>query len=160
MGSVIAASLGGLPCTSYTQNVGIIATTGVASRVVVQVAGAILLLYGLCPKLGALLVALPRSVLGAVFVVVCGAIVLSGSRLILQAPLDSAGATALGITLVVSNLLPHILRESLGADWLEARGALLGLLLSNSVVLAVILGIGLNLLASSVGSGRTGAGRA
>ena len=81
-------------------------------------------------------------------------------RLILQAPLDSAGATALGITLVVSNLLPHILRESLGADWLEARGALLGLLLSNSVVLAVILGIGLNLLASSVGSGRTGAGRA
>ncbi len=39
LGSALAACFGGLPCTSYTQNIGIIAATRVASRVVVQVAG-------------------------------------------------------------------------------------------------------------------------
>ena len=39
------------------------------------IAAGVLLLYGLCPKFGALLVALPRSVLGGVFVIVCGSIV-------------------------------------------------------------------------------------
>ena len=50
MGSALAACFGGLLCTSYTQNIGIIAATRVASRVVVQVAAVVLLLYGLSPK--------------------------------------------------------------------------------------------------------------
>lgn len=46
VGSALAVCLGALPCTSYTQNVGVIAATGVASRAVVRVAGGILLLLG------------------------------------------------------------------------------------------------------------------
>ena len=82
LGSAIASFLGGLPCTSYTQNIGIIATTRVASRFVVQIAAVILILYGLCPKFGALLVAMPRAVLGGVFVIVCGMIAVSGIKLL------------------------------------------------------------------------------
>ena len=70
IGCMLAASVGGMPCTSYTQNVGIIAATGIASRHVVRVAAVILLAYGLCPKFVAMLVALPRTVLGGVFLLV------------------------------------------------------------------------------------------
>ena len=82
LGCAVAACLGALPVTSYTQNIGIIATTGVASRFVVRIAAGVLILYGLCPKFGALLVAMPRAVLGGVFVLVCGMIAMSGIRLI------------------------------------------------------------------------------
>ena len=36
LGCMITALFGGLPCTSYTQNIGIVAATGVASRRVTQ----------------------------------------------------------------------------------------------------------------------------
>ncbi len=150
LGSVLAAVLGGMPCTSYTQNIGIIATTRIASRFVVQVAACILVLYGLCPKFGALLVALPRPVLGGVFVLVCGMIMISGLRVI-HAGLGAEGESdrsglVVGITLVVALALPRIVQQGLGEAWLEARPQALSLILTNPVVLAVLLGIGLNLL--------------
>lgn len=144
LGCVLASIFGGLPCTSYTQNIGIIATTGVASRFVVRIAGGVLLLYGLCPKFGALLVALPRSVLGGVFILVCGMIVISGIRLVQAAEASSANAFVVGTTLVIATTLPPYVRTALGADWLAGLPSLVSLLLTNSVVLAVLVGVGLN----------------
>lgn len=144
-GSALAAVLGGLPCTSYTQNVGVIAATRVASRFVVQVAAVVLLLYGLCPKFGALLVALPRPVLGGVFVIVCGMIALSGVRLLASAREGPASYLMAGTTLVVAVGVPARVRYGLGEAWLEGIPVLPRLVLTNPVVLAVLLAVGLNL---------------
>ncbi len=145
LGSVVAAAFGGLPCTSYTQNVGIIAATRVASRFVVQIAAMILLLYGLSPKFGALLVALPRPVLGGVFVIVCGMIALSGVRLLSAARDTAANYLVAGTTLILAVGVPVQVRFGLGEAWLEGRPVLLRLLLTNSVVLAVLLAVSLHL---------------
>ena len=99
LGCVVASFFGGIPVTSYTQNIGIIGTTKIASRFVVQVAAVILLLYGLSPKFGALLVAIPRPVIGAVFVVVCGTIAVSGIQLIGSAKQTTANSFIVGTTL-------------------------------------------------------------
>ncbi len=144
LGSAIAAGLGGLPCTSYTQNVGIIAATRVASRTVVRVAAVILLLYGLSPKFGALLVALPRSVLGGVFVLVCGMIVVSGLRILERVASTTANHTLIGTTLVIATALPVYVQFGLGTEWLGGQPIILRLLLTNSVVLGVLLAVGLN----------------
>ena len=146
VGSLLAASIGAIPVTSYTQNIGIIAATGVASRFVVRIAAGVLLLYGLCPKFGALLVALPRSVLGGVFVVVCGMIVLSGIELLAKAPRTPANSLLVGVTLICAVGVPSYVRSSLGTEWLRELPALVGLLLTNPVVLAVLLAVGLNLV--------------
>ena len=146
MGSLLATCLGSIPCTSYTQNVGIIATTGVASRFVVRIAAVILVLYGLCPKFGALLVAMPRAVLGGVFVLVCGMIVSSGVRLLAAAAPTAANSFVVGTTMVAAIAVPIYTRYVLGQDWLEELSAVARLLVTNTVVLAVILAVGLNLL--------------
>lgn len=146
VGSLLATCLGSIPCTSYTQNVGIIAATGVASRFVVRIAAVILVLYGLCPKFGALLVAMPRSVLGGVFVLVCGMIVSSGVRLLAAAAPTTANSFVIGTTLVGAITVPIYTRYALGEVWLEALPAIARLLFTNTVVLAVILAVGLNLL--------------
>ncbi|MFQ5604217.1 MAG: uracil-xanthine permease family protein [bacterium] len=144
LGSVVAAIFGGLPCTSYTQNIGIIATTRVASRFVVQIAAVILMLYGLCPKFGALLVAMPRSVLGGVFIIVCGMIVISGIKLVNAAKSTSANQFIVGMTLVCAIGIPINTKYVLGEAWLAALPAFLKLLLTNTVVLAVLLAVFLN----------------
>ncbi len=144
LGSAIASVFGGLPCTSYTQNIGIIAATRVASRFVVQIAAVVLLLYGLSPKFGALLVAMPRSVLGGVFVIVCGMIAVSAIRLLQAAPRTTENHLVAGTTLIVAVGLPSYLRFSLGTEWIEAIPTIVGILVTNEVVLAVLLGVGLH----------------
>ena len=146
LGSCLAAILGGLPCTSYTQNIGIIATTRVASRFVVQVAAVILMLYGLCPKFGALLVAMPRAVLGGVFVIVCGMIALVGIKLLGTVKGTTANFLMAGTSLICAILVPIYVQHTLGEAWLDTLPTLLRLVLTNTVVLAVLLAIGLNLL--------------
>jgi xanthine/uracil permease len=146
LGCLIAACLGAIPVTSYTQNIGIIAATGVASRFVVRIAAVILILYGLCPKLGALLVAMPSAVLGGVFVVVCGMIAVSGIQLLAAAKPSATDSLVVGTTLVAAVAVPAYVRTALGADWLAAHPPMVGLLLTNTVVLAVLLAVGLNLV--------------
>lgn len=160
LGCVVATVVGGIPCTSYTQNIGIIATTGVASRAVVRVAAVILLLYGLCPKFGALLVAMPRPVLGGVFVLVCGLIVASGLRLLAVAERTTTNDLVAGITLVLSLGLPLYARYGLGSAWLDSLADLPRLVISNTVVLAVVSALLLNALLNRTAAeaDQTGAG--
>ena len=158
-GSLLAACLGGLPCTSYTQNIGIIATTRIASRRVVQIAALILMLYGLCPKFGAMLVALPRSVLGGVFVLVCGMIVVSGIGLVARGLAESGDGSSqapgngfvVGLTLILALGVPVYLQRELGETFLSQHPQWLTLIVTNPVVLAVLLGITLNLLVNPKG---------
>lgn len=144
LGSVVASIFGGMPCTSYTQNIGVIATTKIASRFVVKIAAVILMLYGLIPKFGALLVAMPRPVIGGVFVVVCGTISMSGIQLIHAAEDNTINSLIIGSTLVFAIGIPVYTQNTLGEEWLGQLPAFVELLLTNTVVLSVILGITLN----------------
>lgn len=64
LGSAVVALFGGLPNTSYSQNVGLVSYTKVMSRHVVTVGAIFLILAGLVPKLAAVVAALPEPVLG------------------------------------------------------------------------------------------------
>ena len=156
LGSAMATLLGGLPCTSYTQNIGIIATTRVASRFVVRLAAGVLILYGLSPKLGALLVAMPRSVLGGVFLLICGSIVISGVRLLAAVPPTAANTAVVGITLVLALALPPYVENVLGSPEVAALPLGVRLLITNSVVLAVLTSVTLNLLLNELMGGASG----
>jgi len=152
IGCLLATALGGMPCTSYTQNVGIIAATGVASRHVVRVAAGILLLYGLCPKFGALLVALPRPVLGGVFLIVCALIVMSGIGLVRRATDTPTNRLIAGLALVAALGVPLYVTHGLGEAWLAQSSIFTRVALTNPIVLGVALAIALNALLNGVRS--------
>ena len=109
-----------------------------------QIAAVVLLLYGLSPKFGALLVAMPRSVLGGVFIIVCGMIAVSAIRLLQAAPRTTENHLVAGTTLIVAIGLPSYLRFALGTEWIEALPTIVGITVTNEVVLAVLLGVGLH----------------
>jgi len=146
--SAIGPLFGALPLTTYAQNTGVIATTRVASRRVVQVAAGLLLLYGLSPKLGALLVLIPRPVVGAVFLVICGMIAATGLRLLAVGEKDDTQYLTTAIALAAALTLPLVAPTK--TDWFASLPALMRLMLSNGVVLAVVLGVSLHALLSAV----------
>ncbi len=77
-GSALASMFGATPFSSFSQNVGIVSITGVASRHVVALTGFIMLLAGLFPKLGGIVVTIPSPVLGGAGLVMFAMIISAG----------------------------------------------------------------------------------
>lgn len=78
VGTAIAGLFGGFPNTSFSQNVGLIAMTGVMSRHVVTIGALFLILCGLVPKVGAVIRTIPIEVLGGGVIVMFGMVVAAG----------------------------------------------------------------------------------
>ena len=81
-GSFIAGLFGGLPNTSFSQNVGLISMTGVMSRSVVTLGALFLAACGLIPKVGAVVAAMPISVLGGGVIMMFGMVVSAGINML------------------------------------------------------------------------------
>jgi xanthine permease XanP len=112
--SLIAALFNTFPNTTFSQNNGVIQLSGVASRHVGYYIGAILVILGLFPVLGAILQQIPKPVLGGATLVMFGTVAAAGIRILAQAPLDRRSllimATSFGIGLGVSSQ-PELLSQ-------------------------------------------------
>jgi len=78
IGTAVAGFFGGLPNTSFSQNVGLVAMTGVMSRHVVTYGAIFLIVCGLVPKVGAIIRTIPIEVLGGGVIVMFGMVVAAG----------------------------------------------------------------------------------
>ncbi|MEP3113942.1 nucleobase:cation symporter-2 family protein [Nisaea sp.] len=78
LGTTLAGFFGGLPNTSFSQNVGLVAMTGLMSRHVVTYGAIFLIICGLVPKVGAIIRTIPIEVLGGGVIVMFGMVVAAG----------------------------------------------------------------------------------
>jgi xanthine/uracil permease len=81
VGTAIASAVGGSPTTTYAENIGVMAATRIYSTAAYYVAAIVAILFGLCPKFGALVSAIPGGVLGGITVVLYGMIGLLGAKI-------------------------------------------------------------------------------
>ena len=82
LGTAVAGVFGGLPNTSFSQNVGIVGMTGIMSRHVVTIAGLIMVICGLIPKIGAVISSMPLPVLGGGVIVMFGMVAAAGMNML------------------------------------------------------------------------------
>lgn len=82
LGTVIGGIFNTFPYTSFSQNVGLVGVTGVKSRFVCVAAGVILIIFGLIPKMSALVESLPTFVLGGAGLVMFGMVAATGIRIL------------------------------------------------------------------------------
>tara|TARA_B100000315_G_C14572959_1_gene586530 strand:- start:47 stop:1351 length:1305 start_codon:yes stop_codon:yes gene_type:complete len=138
LGTAIAGLFGAMPNTSYSQNVGLIAFTGMMSRFVVTCGAIFLIIAGLIPKVGAVIAAMPNSVLGGAAIIMFGMIVGAGIRLLNDVDMNRRNmlivAMALGMGLGLS-AVPEALKEF--PNWLA-------LLLKTGLLPAAIIAVFLN----------------
>lgn len=82
VGTLLGGIFNTFPYTSFSQNVGLVAVTGVRSRYVCVAGGLILIVLGLLPKMAALVESLPTMVLGGAGLVMFGMVAATGIRIL------------------------------------------------------------------------------
>ncbi|MCT8975937.1 purine permease [Clostridium sp. CX1] len=106
VGSMLAGFFGALPNTSFSQNIGLIPLTKVASRYVTMMAGILLVLLGLFPKFAALINIMPQPVLGGVGIVMFGTVAAAGIETLSRVKINNRNlliiATSIGLGLGVT----------------------------------------------------------
>ncbi|SOB78676.1 uracil-xanthine permease family protein [Streptomyces sp. 1331.2] len=107
--SMLSTAVGGPPNTTYSENIGVMAATRVYSTAAYWAAAGFALLFGICPKFGAVVAAIPGGVLGGITVILYGMIGLLGAQIWtksgvdLRNPLNLVPAAA-GIIIGIGNV--------------------------------------------------------
>ncbi|ANW66244.1 purine permease [Mycobacterium sp. djl-10] len=104
LGTVIGGVFNTFPYTAFAQNVGLVAITGVKTRHVATVAGLILVLLGLLPKMAAVVEGIPLPVLGGAGVALFGMVAASGVRTLAKVRFDNTNILVVAISVGVAML--------------------------------------------------------
>ena len=113
IGTMVASSVGGSPTTTYAENIGVMAATRVYSTLAYYIAALFAILFGLSPKFGAIITAVPGGVLGGITAILYGMIGLLGAKIWIEAKVDFSNPVnlvplAAGIILAVGDVTMKI----------------------------------------------------
>ncbi len=140
VGTALAAVFGAMPNTSFSQNVGLIAITGIMSRHVVTLGAVFLILCGLAPKIGALITTIPIEVLGGGVIVMFGMVASAAVSILSGVEWSQRNMLIFGVALSVSVGL------QLEPDAVEHLPETLRIVLTSGVLPAALIAVVLNLI--------------
>ena len=140
LGTAVSGLFGALPNTSFSQNVGLIAMTGVMSRHVVTIGALFLILCGLVPKVGAVISTVPIEVLGGGVIVMFGMVVAAGISMLSDVTWNRRNMVIFAIALSLG------LGLQLEPDALQYLPATLKVLATSGILPAALIAIVLNLV--------------
>ena len=109
LGTAVAGVFGGLPNTSFSQNVGIVGMTGIMSRHVVTIGALVLVACGLVPKIGAVIASMPLPVLGGGVIVMFGMVAAAGLNVLSEVEMNRRNMVIIAVSLAAGlglNLVP------------------------------------------------------
>ncbi|PWD51704.1 purine permease [Serinibacter arcticus] len=107
LGTVLGGIFNTFPYTAFAQNVGLVSLTGVRSRYVATMAGGILVVLGLLPKVAAAVEGVPRAVLGGAGIALFGMVAASGIRTLTRVHFTNKNILVVAISVGVA-LLPTV----------------------------------------------------
>jgi xanthine permease len=139
LGTAFAGIFGGLPNTSFSQNVGLVSMTGVMSRHVVTMGAIFLILCGLVPKFGAVVASMPIMVLGGGVIIMFGMVTAAGVSMLSDVKWNRRNMVIFAISLSVG------LGLQLAPDALQHLPATLKILMTSGLLPAATIAIVLNL---------------
>ncbi|MEU2131670.1 solute carrier family 23 protein [Streptomyces sp. NPDC018352] len=126
--TVLSTSVGGPATTTYAENIGVMAATRVYSTAAYWCAAGFAILFGLCPKFGAVVAAIPGGVLGGITVILYGMIGLLGAQIWVRSRVDLSNP--LHLVPVAAGLIVGIGNVSLKlTDNFQLSGIALGTLI-------------------------------
>jgi xanthine/uracil permease len=147
LGNVFAGIMGtGNGSTSYSENIGAIGITGVASRYVVQVGAIVMIVVGYVGWFGQLVATIPSPIVGGLFIAMFGQIAAVGLSNLKYVDLDSSrNVFIVGLALFAGLAIPAYFGATGGADAFQegmASVAVLGPILGLQIVSDTIFVIG------------------
>jgi len=124
----LSAMFGGPANTTYSENTGVLALTRVYHPVIMAIAAIFAILMGLVPKLGAVILTIPTSLIGGISIVLFGMIASIGIRTVVEHKVDFSHSRNLMISaaILVLGLGGAVLAIPLGTGKIEIAGMALG----------------------------------
>ncbi len=142
VGGIVGGLFNSLPYTSYSQNVALVAMTGVRSRFVCAAAGVILILLAAVPKLAVLVTAIPHPVLGGAALVMFGMVAANGVETLGRVDFGPGSRNLYVVAIGLGvGLIPVI-----NARFFENLPPAVAGVLRNGVMLGIVTAVVLNLL--------------
>ena len=141
LGTIIGGVFNTFPYTSFSQNVGLVGVTGVRSRWVVAVAGGMLIVLGLCPKLGTLVASIPQPVLGGAGLVMFGMVAATGIKILSRVDYESRHNLVVIAVSVAVGMIPMV-----SPTFFAQVPKWAGPLVSSGITLATVSAVLLNAL--------------
>ncbi|HHX86966.1 MAG TPA: purine/pyrimidine permease [Firmicutes bacterium] len=143
VGCFFSGIFGGFASTSYTENIGLVGLTKVASRYVTTLAAIILVILGLFGKFGGLVATLPGPIVGALYCALFGLISAVGLSNTAKADMSSMrNMMIVGFCLFMGLSVPIYIEGAEivieGAPWLAE---IIKTICSTSMAIAAILGL-------------------
>lgn len=140
LGTAFGGLFGAMPNTSYSQNVGLVALTGMMSRHVVTIGALFLILAGLVPKVGAVISVMPNAVLGGAAIVMFGMIAGTGLKLLSDVVMNRRNMVIIALSLGIGLGLKAVPEAVAGLP------ASVSVLLTSGLLPAAAVAILLNLI--------------
>jgi NCS2 family nucleobase:cation symporter-2 len=140
LGTAIAGVFGALPNTSFSQNVGLVAMTGVMSRHVVTIGAIFLIVCGLSPKVAAYINTVPFPVLGGGVIVMFGMVASAGINMLSEVTWNKRSMVIFAIALTIG------LGMSQQSDAMKFLPDMAVKLMATGLLPAAIIAIVLNLI--------------
>jgi len=140
IGSALAGLLGTTGLNASTANIGLAGATGVTSRRIAYVTGAIFIALAFMPKLSGLLAVMPRPVMGAALMFVAAFIIVSGLQIITSRLLDTRRTFVIGLSFVIA------IAVDISPEYFRAFPASVQPLFASSLVVGMLTAILLNLI--------------
>lgn len=155
LSAILGGAMNSFPDTAFAQNVGLVQMTGVRSRWVVAMAGGLLVLMGLVPKVGAFVAAVPEPVIGAVAVVMFAMVAAVGVQNLKKVEFSGNHNTFIVAVSVGVGLLPAFATNQFGNSiFFQHFPAWLQTICGSPLTVAAIVAFTLNLLFNHVGKRR------
>jgi solute carrier family 23 (nucleobase transporter), member 1 len=134
VGCFLTGIFGGFSSTSYSENIGLVGLTKVASRYVVLLGAGFLLIFGLIAKVGAVIASIPTPIVGGVYLALFGLIAAVGLSNLRRADMDSQrNLMIVGFLLFMGLVVPNYFTHYAPDDWT---------LLGNDLLTSIVRGIG------------------
>lgn len=141
LGTAVAGVFGGLPNTSFSQNVGLVSLTGVMSRSVVTIGAIFLIICGLVPKVGAVVSSMPISVLGGGVILMFGMVISAGINMLSAVNWNRRSMFIMAISVSIGlglKMVPESLQHM--------GGSTLPMLMTSGLLPAAVIAVVLNLV--------------
>jgi Xanthine/uracil permeases len=144
LGSLVSLLFGSLPTTTYAQNVGAIAVTRVGARRVFTATGILLIILGLIPKIGAIIVSIPGPILGSAFVIIYSMLLLTGISVLADMDWTDKNAVIVAVSLGVALGIQYVPSTVIAQLPLYIRTIMSPLIIGT--LMAIVLNLIVNLI--------------
>lgn len=144
LGCAATAVVGGFASTSYSENIGLVGLTKVASRRVVLIGAVVLIVLGLVTKVGGIITTIPTPIVGGIYLSLFGLIAAVGLSNLRRADMDSQrNLMIVGFVLFSGFVFPAYFAgvqdfSFFGIDWATT---VVSSIFSSGIATAAVLGI-------------------